>query len=78
MHNNIYYDVFLITTLGHLTVLEICQFAALGSAPLFLKPMLAALSWSLSFIVKFVSLLQFFFFFVDGLLHFGTRSLQIV
>ena len=38
------YDVFLITTLGHLTVLEIWQLAALDSAPLFLKPMLAALT----------------------------------
>ena len=43
MHNNIM-TFFLITTLGHLTVLEIWKFAALDSAPLFLKPMLAALS----------------------------------
>ena len=42
MHNNIM-TFFLITTLGHLTVLDIWKFAALDSAPLFLKPMLAAL-----------------------------------
>ena len=35
---------FLITTLGHLTVLEIWKFTALDSAPLFLKLMLAALA----------------------------------